>query len=99
MMRHVFTIALILLCGVLPALAQQKPARKRQPTPYSGLFQVQDLSAAAKQQEAPAPPQPRVVCGMSVIPTDPSIDPKIFIERKPDDTRYTIRSIPPPICK
>ena len=99
MTRHVFTAVLIVLCGVLPALAQQKPAWKRQPTPYRGLFQTEDLRATAKKaQEAPAS-QPRVVCGMSVIPMDPNIDPKIFIERKPDDTRYTIRSIPPLACR
>ena len=101
MTRHVVAaVFIVLACGGQPALAQQKPGWKRQPTPYRGLFQTEDLKATAKKQrEAPASQPPRVVCGMPVIPMDPNIDPKMIIPRPPDDTRYTIRAIPPPICK
>lgn len=96
--RHFTSAALLVIFAATPAFAQP-PKWKRQPTPYSGLFQTPDLKEAARRQKAPATPPPRVVCGMLVMPMDPNIDPKIFIERKPDGTRYTIRSIPPPICK
>jgi len=100
MRRHIFAVMIIVLvCGALPVLGQQKQGWKRQPSPYRGLFQTEDLRATAKKQDAPAAHPPRVVCGMTVIPTDPDIDPKIFVDRKPDGTRYTIRSIAPPICK
>jgi hypothetical protein len=44
------------------------------------------------------PEAPRVVCGMTIIPADPSIDPKMLIE-VPSAADYTIRRIPPPICR
>ena len=100
MRRHIITAALLVLaCGAHPALAQQKPGWQRQPTPFRGLFQTEDLKAAAKKsQEPPAPQRPRVVCGMTVIAADPNIDPKMRIEPKPGHTRYTIRAIAPPVC-
>jgi hypothetical protein len=101
MTRHVAAAMLmVLVSGAQPALAQAKAGWKRQPTPYRGLFQTEDLKETAKkQQEAPVPQPPRVLCGMSVIPMDPNIDPKMIVPRPPDDTRYTMRVIPPPICK
>ena|SRR5688500_17720838 len=101
MKRQVFAAIFIVLgCVAQPALAQQKPAWQRQPTPYSGLFQPQDLKTAARQQQEARPSQqPRVVCGMLVIPMDPNIDPKMIVPRPTDGTRYTIRVIPSPVCK
>jgi hypothetical protein len=73
---------MVLVCGVHPALAQQTQGWKRQPTPYRGLFQAEDLRATAKkQQDAPAPQRPRVVAGRPVVILDPCIDPKMFIGR------------------
>jgi hypothetical protein len=39
----------------------------------------------------------RVVCGMTVIPVQPSVDPK-SIRKAPDDNKYTMRFVPPPMC-
>jgi hypothetical protein len=39
----------------------------------------------------------RVACGMTVIPAQPSVDPK-SIKRAPDDKKYTMRVVPPPMC-
>ena len=39
----------------------------------------------------------RVACGMTVIPAQPSVDPK-SIKRAPEDKRYTMRVVPPPMC-
>ena len=48
--------------------------------------------------------QPQVVCGMTILPADPSIDPKIFLQNRfPDvpraDVDHHIRRIPPPVCR
>jgi hypothetical protein len=41
--------------------------------------------------------RPKVVCGMTVIPVNPEIDPK-SVKKAPDDKKYTMRSVPPPMC-
>ena len=50
---------------------------------------------------APAPSdvrlEPRVICGMTVVPVTPSADPGM-VRTVPSDTRYHIRSIPPSLC-
>ena len=94
--------------------AQQAPpltAPDRKTNPYSQLFTDQqrtgDLQARAQEQLRNAlqqhayagGQQPQVVCGMTVIPIDPGVDPKIVVPRPPSDTTFTMRLIPPPICR
>lgn len=69
--------------------------------PYGGLFKAPDITTSAASGAAlPVEARgPRMVCGMTIIPADPKTDPKIAIEPKRRDTRYTIRAIEPPICK
>jgi hypothetical protein len=47
--------------------------------------------------------KPRVVCGMTLIPANPSVDPKIgqrHDAKKPKNaTTYTIRPVQPSICR
>jgi hypothetical protein len=40
---------------------------------------------------------PRVVCGMTILPVDPSTDPRM-VKAPPADTRFVIRAIKPPLC-
>jgi len=40
---------------------------------------------------------PKVVCGMTVIPASPALDPK-SVKPAPRDKKYTLRSVPPPMC-
>jgi hypothetical protein len=40
---------------------------------------------------------PTVMCGMTVIPATPEVDPK-SIKKAPTDKKYTMRSVPPSIC-
>ena len=107
--RRLLTGVLLVLSGVQPLFAsgsssqqaaqQLAPAR---PAPYKKLFQLQPLEEVARAQrreKAARPAAPRVVCGMTLIPVDPAIDPKMLVEPKNGDTRYTIRAIEPPICK
>jgi hypothetical protein len=87
-----------LLAGAQIVLASEPRAGKN---PYGRLFEPQPVRVAPVQaSRTPADDlKPRVVCGMTVIPADPSIDPKIRIKREDSQTRYTIRAVPPPICK
>ena len=59
----------------------QRPRQQVQP-PYG--FQPDDL-------------RPTIVCGMTVIPALPDVDPK-FVKKAPDDKTYTMRFVPPPAC-
>jgi len=47
--------------------------------------------------------KPRVVCGMTLVPGDPKIDPGIALKRRPEgpgsETKYTIRTVQPSICR
>ena len=108
---HLMTgLLVLLLAGIQPLLANgsllQQGSPQRAPTPrvdpYKSLFQPPPLEQTAPAQRRTDPTMtsaPRIVCGTLVIPADPNIDPKIFIERRPDDTHYTIRAIPAPVCK
>jgi hypothetical protein len=40
---------------------------------------------------------PKVVCGMTVIPVPPSVDPGL-IKATPTDMTYHIRTVTPPLC-
>lgn len=76
-------------------------AWQRKANPYSDLFQPSRPGKPNEQARAtqPTPAQPTVVCGMTIIPADPSIDPK-FTRVSPDrSTTFTMRVIEPTICK
>lgn len=75
---------------------------QRKSNPYSGLFQpFTPVKPNERTQATPpsTPAKPRVVCGMTVIPADPSIDPKFTIPPPDRSTKFTMRLIEPPICK
>jgi hypothetical protein len=49
--------------------------------------------------QAPSPAaQPKVVCGMTIVPVDPSIDARMIVPRASGGVDYTLRKIEPPIC-
>jgi len=65
--------------------------------PYSKLFKPVPSSPPVTQ--SPAAAGPEIKCGMTVIPVDPSIDPRMVIPPLPSTTKYTIRAIEPPLCR
>jgi hypothetical protein len=73
--------------------------------PYARLFTSPPSHAeaqlAAVEQLAGQPPNSRrVVCGMTVIHTDPSVDRGMVIPRVDDATaRPAVRAITPPVCR
>ena len=89
-MSHV--IAVILLLAAVPATASQSsPAPAN---PYTKLFQL----PKGLVDPRPAERKPKVVCGMTIIPADPKIDPKMVVQRPFDGVDYKIRTIDPPVC-
>jgi hypothetical protein len=73
---------------------------------YRGLFIAPaETGNAVQVQLAPEVitrnpnPQPRVVCGMVVVPVTPAVDPKMIIPPKNGPkVEYKIRAIEPRIC-
>ena len=91
------TVALPLFGQSLPTSpAPSKPgALTRSPAdPYRNLFQPPEVSSVPSS----VTPKAQVVCGMTVIPADPSVDPTMVLPPKNDGVKYTIRAVPPPIC-
>ena len=70
--------------------------------PYGRLFEPTEPRRTSPAASKPSgeTAKPKAVCGMTMVPADPNIDPGIALKPRPDDTtRYTIRSITPPVCK
>jgi hypothetical protein len=100
-------VALVMLAAASPVLANQSTPEWRA-TPrldvvrpwhsdaQKKLFELQrDLKAAMPATAN----RPKVVCGMTIIPADPKIDPKMLFAPKSDSgIEYKLRAIDPPIC-
>ena len=109
-MRHA-AIACLMLLATLPAYGEQSTPKPRsterlgalrQATPvdpYRRLFNAQQSLKDALVKAQEARPQATVVCGMLIIPADPSIDPKIAVPiNKAPGVEFKIRTIEPPVC-
>lgn len=77
------------------------PAKKAPKNPYDGLFVpatpfAPEPSASRGRQPA-GQTETTVVCGMRIIPVDPTIDRGIAIP-PPDADRYTLRVLKPSVC-
>lgn len=99
---------------VLPASAEARQASTRPlfggpTTTASGSY----LNLTPRRMAEPKPPvpaprglspsaratvQPRVVCGMTLLPGDPAVDPGIFARVTRPAARPTIRVIEPTMC-
>jgi hypothetical protein len=92
--------------AALSAQRPQPPLFPGQPVPpprAAPLFPVPPLTLFPPNDANAVPNlQPRVVCGMTLIPAPPSVDPKIAgkeqNEKPRNPTAYTIRPVQPSIC-
>ena len=84
-----------------PTQVAQPGWQPHKSNPYVGLFQPAPLVKPGERTQAtrPSTPKPEVVCGMTVFPADPSIDPKFTVTPPDRATKYTMRAIDPRICK
>lgn len=80
--------------------AFQLPSASRR-SPYRNLFgpPVARRVDEPRTADTRTGQLPAVVCGMTILPADPAVDPKMLKTMPPADTRHTIRSIPPPVCR
>ena len=84
-----------------PAPLAQSGWQSHKSNPYSGLFEPAPLVKPGERAQLaqPSTGQPKVVCGMTVIPADPTIDPKFAIAPPDRATKYTMRLIDPAVCR
>ena len=93
----VFTLTLVL---VLPAsaqdfkppanlLGQAKPALKPPKVDWNWRPSAERAQAG----------RPFIVCGMTVIPADPKIDPRMALKPTDAGTKYTLTIVEPTVCK
>ena len=108
-MRHAAVFVMMLL-ATTPAFGDQSAPNPQEnarlgalrkterPNPYGNLFKAQQLLQQAVADKA-GDAKPKVVCGMLIIPADPSLDPKMRITPPQDpNVEYKIRAIDPPVC-
>jgi hypothetical protein len=84
-----------------PAPVSQPAWRPNKSNPYKGLFQPAPLVKPDQRAQLaqPSTAKPTEVCGMTMIPADPSLDSK-FTKTPPDrSTKYTMRLLDPTVCK
>lgn len=86
-----------------PLLSDAPPVFPAPPVrndPFDLLFEPtgphHPLPSSLEQPESGQ--RPKVVCGILVIPADPSVDPRIQVEPPTRDTQFTIRAIQPSLC-
>ena len=86
--------------AINPTATMQFGALRKAKDPYKQLFAAQQALKNAQQQQAAAEPlKPKVVCGMMVVPADPTIDPKMRITPPQNpNLEYKIRVVEPPTC-
>ena len=104
-MRAVTVSAVVAVLGVASGAAAQgslspKPGGAFAPVPRQTrpLFQNDQLDKLKEETRRHLQSQrPKVVCGMSIAPANPEIDPK-SIKKAPTDKTYTMRFVPPPMC-
>jgi hypothetical protein len=87
-------IPVLLVAFGVTAAVLQSPLLSAQKELYARLFRLQALLGAAQPG---AQQQPRVVCGMMMVPTDPNFDARIRIIA-PTTPDHKIRAIQPPAC-
>lgn len=98
--------------GFPPAHVDSEPGPARSPRtfqitpapakdPFKHIFVVPPAQdRGVWPGDRPTISQPRVVCGMTLVPANPEVDPKMPIAREADPNReYKIRTIPPRICR
>ena len=74
----------------VPKSKSPSPPRFLFPTPTPRLNQPSDVRL---------PQKPTVVCGLTLIPADPNVDPAIRQDVPEDGPRFTIQSVDPKICR
>lgn len=96
------------------SIAAQQPANGLPPqaNPFGNLFARKSKPPSSPRFLFPTPtptlnqspdghlaPKPTIVCGLTLIPADPNVDPAIRHEVPEDGPRFLIRSVNPKLCR
>lgn len=91
--------ALTLAMAPIGAQAEFKPPPnpfgQRKPAPKAPSIDWNWRPSA----DAKAPAQPTIICGMTVVPADPRVDPKMRVAAPARGVTFTMRTVPPTICR
>jgi hypothetical protein len=107
-MRITATVAFVAVVSIGSAsiAAQQPNGLLPKANPPGSLFAPSSKPPSPPRFLFPTPtpdvrlaPKPTVVCGMTLIPADPNVDPGIRREVPEDGSRFSIRSVDPTICR
>jgi hypothetical protein len=92
-------ISLVVILGVtLLALPTTAAAQAQVVPPFAKLFRPQS-SSLLKPAPRLSRPTAKVVCGMTIVPVDSSLDSKIRHPVPSGRTKYTLRIHQPPVCR
>ena len=96
------------------SIAAQQPTNGLPPqaSPFGNLFAPKREPSSSPRFLLPSPaprlnqppeahrvPNPTVVCGLTLIPADPNVDPAIRHEVPEDSPKFLIRSVDPKVCR
>jgi len=70
--------------------------RRARRSPPRLLFPTRALN---QRPELRLAPKPTVICGLTLIPADPNVDPAIRHDVSEDGPRFLIRSVDPKLCR
>ena len=86
--------------AALAATVQERVRRERAVRAGAGTVTVLQTADPKNIAEALAVVvhSPTVICPMLIVPVDPSIDPQ-FVAPTPKGTKFTMRSVAPPVCR
>ena len=92
-------ISLIMILSVLLLASPTTAAAQAQVAPpFAKLFRPQS-STLLKPAPRRSRPTAKVVCGMTIVPVDSSLDPKIKHPLPSGRTKFTLRIHQPPVCR
>jgi hypothetical protein len=87
-------VAGLLWSSIVPIAGQSSPAGPN----LSPEVQRRQLELAVRAA-AKLALKPKVTCGMTVIPADPTVDPKAIKPLPDQTTKHTLRQVPPGACR
>jgi hypothetical protein len=92
------------VCIESASIAAQQPSNGL--PPKENLFGPPTRTPSSPRLLFPTPrpevrvaPKPTVVCGLTLIPGDPNVDPAIRHDVPEDGPRFSIRSVDPKLCR
>ena len=95
--------AAVMVAGVLFTCSRVEPVAAQTFKYDPGLFGQQTKAPNLPKVDwnwrpAPAAQEPAVICGMTVVPADPKVDPKMRVAPE-NRTNYAMTVVPPTVCK